>query len=264
MIKKFILSTAVFAASAFSALAGSAISADVLDGWRMADGRQVSAIRLTLAPGWKTYWRAPGDAGIPPLFNWSGSRNLKGVSISWPTPKVFDQNGMRSIGYADQVILPLHVSPKTAGSPIHLKLKLEVGVCQDICVPETLRLNAVLNASSTRPQPAIAGALADRPFTASEARAKGVTCTISPISDGLKLSARLTLPSTGGHEVVVVEAGQPGIWVSQAKTARNGKTLDATVEMVGDGGPFALNRSNLRFTVLGKNRSVDLRGCTPG
>ncbi|MFY8145805.1 MAG: protein-disulfide reductase DsbD domain-containing protein, partial [Rhodobacter sp.] len=60
------------------------LSAEVLPGWRTEQGTHMAALRLTLAPGWKTYWRSPGDAGIPPLFNWSGSQNLSGVRVHWP------------------------------------------------------------------------------------------------------------------------------------------------------------------------------------
>ncbi|MCX8508161.1 MAG: protein-disulfide reductase DsbD family protein, partial [Rhodobacteraceae bacterium] len=53
------------------------LKAEILPGWRTESGSQMAALRLTMAPGWKTYWRAPGDAGIPPRFDWTGSANLK-------------------------------------------------------------------------------------------------------------------------------------------------------------------------------------------
>ena len=58
--------------------------ADLLTGWRLEDGRHAAAIRIRLDPGWKTYWRAPGDGGIPPSFDWQGARNLAGWSVHWP------------------------------------------------------------------------------------------------------------------------------------------------------------------------------------
>ncbi|MEM9552608.1 MAG: protein-disulfide reductase DsbD domain-containing protein, partial [Pseudomonadota bacterium] len=75
------------------------VQVEVLDGGETAHGTVMTALRLTLADGWKTYWRAPGDAGIPPSFNWRGSRNVGEVAITWPTPQVFNDYGMRSIGY---------------------------------------------------------------------------------------------------------------------------------------------------------------------
>ncbi|AXI45304.1 hypothetical protein C1J03_04175 [Sulfitobacter sp. SK012] len=243
---------------------GAPISADVIQGWRQADGTQITALRLTLAPGWKTYWRAPGDAGIPPEFDWSGSRNLAGVGITWPTPEVFNQNGMRSIGYHDQLILPLHVKPKVDGKPVDIKLSMDIGVCSDICIPETLKITAILDATDAKPIPAIAAALAQRPYSGSEAGARGVTCSLRPKDGGLEITADISLPSTGSDEVVVIEAGRPGFWVSEADTSRQGNTLRAVADMVPSTGSASLDRSAIRFTVLGQNRAVDIIGCSAG
>lgn len=269
MIKALLFTTALLApltaASADSAFS-TPVTAQLVDGWQQPDGTRIGAIQLTLAPGWKTYWRAPGDAGIPPAFNWRGSRNLRGVAVSWPTPKVFEQNGMRSVGYANQVTLPLAIAPKQPGEPVELRLEMEIGVCKDICVPETVSLTATFDATGSAPVAVIAAALAEQPYSASESGATGVTCTLRPIEDGLQITAMLTLPSTGGREHVVIEAGNPGIWVSEATTSRTGNVLTAQAEMVSGGaaGSMVIDRSALRFTVLGTSHAVDLRGCTPG
>lgn len=265
---KTLLCATAFATAAATAHAGDPVglpvTAELIDGWQQADGTRVSAIRLTLAQGWKTYWRAPGDAGIPPDFTWNGSRNFAGAAVSWPTPKVFEQNGMRSVGYSDQVTLPLTVAAQRAGQPVDINLKMEIGVCKDICVPQTLTIRGTLDSDTTTPLPLIAAALADRPYSAKEVGARGVTCALSPSKDGLFITATLTLPSTGGDEHVVIEAGRPDIWVSEATTQRRGNTLTAQAEMVsGAQGTFALDRSAIRFTVLGASHAVDLLGCAP-
>tara|TARA_R110002049_G_scaffold29972_2_gene102031 strand:- start:118464 stop:119315 length:852 start_codon:yes stop_codon:yes gene_type:complete len=244
---------------------GTPLTAEILPGWRMADGRHVAAVKLTMAPGWKTYWRSPGDAGIPPTFDWKRSNNLRDVAITWPAPKVFDQSGARSIGYAHQVVLPLTITPKRNGKPILLDTTIELGVCSDICVPQTLRLKATLDTEVSTPTPAIAAALAARPFTAAEAGVKSATCSIRPNDQGLGIEARLTLPSSGGAETVVIEPGRPNLWMSEMQSTRSGQTLTATgVLIANSGGAFALDRSALRITVIGSNHSVDISGCSPG
>jgi DsbC/DsbD-like thiol-disulfide interchange protein len=244
---------------------GTPVTATLIEGWQQADGTRMSAVHLTLADGWKTYWRAPGDAGIPPLFDWRGSRNLAGVTIDWPTPQVFGQNGMRSVGYAHQVTLPLSVAPQRADQPVEISLTLEIGVCKDICVPQTLTLEGTLATGGAIPVPAIAAALAERPFSAQEAGAGTATCTLVPVKDGLRITANLTLPPAGGEEYVVIEAGRADVWVSEATSRRNGSVLTAQADMVASGGgAFALDRSAIRFTVLGTSHAVDLRGCTSG
>lgn len=239
-------------------------TATLIDGWQQPDGTRVSAVRITLAEGWKTYWRAPGDAGIPPEFSWNGSRNLAGVAVSWPTPKVFEQNGMRSIGYSNAVTLPLSIAAKRADKPVQINLTMEIGVCKDICVPQTITLKGTLDAASGTPVPAIAAALAERPYTASEAGARGVTCTLTPSEDGLNVTAQITVPTTGGKEFVVIEAGRPDVWVSEATSHRSGNVLTARAEIVpNSSGALALDRSAMRFTVMGNSHAVDLQGCTP-
>ena len=92
-------------------------------------------LQIKLAPGWKTYWRTPGDAGIPPNFDWSGSENLKDASVSWPLPESFETYGLTSWGYQDEVVFPVEVSLKEAGEPLELKLRLQLGICEKVCIP---------------------------------------------------------------------------------------------------------------------------------
>lgn len=238
------------------------VTARLLPGWRLKNGTYMAGLELRMAPGWKTYWRAPGDAGIPPTFSWSGSKNLRDVQIKWPTPRVFWQNSMRSIGYADIVVLPINVTPRRAGKPVTLKSKIDIGVCRDICVPVTLRLAGAL-ATTQKPDPMIAAALATRPFSAKEAGVGRVICTLSPVKNGIHLRAQITLPSTGPKEAVVVETADPAIWSSEPKLSRTGNRLTADADLVhANGGAFALDRSKIRFTILGRNHAVDIVGCT--
>lgn len=91
--------------------------------------------QVKLAKGWKTYWRSPGDSGIPPRFNWQGSTNVNRVTVMWPVPMAFDSGGFLTWGYEDEVIYPMQVELKEAGKPLSLKLNVDFGVCEDICIP---------------------------------------------------------------------------------------------------------------------------------
>lgn len=235
----------------------------VIPGWRMADGRHMAALELKLAKGWKTYWRAPGDAGIPPLFNWSGSGNFRSATVTWPTPGVFHQSGARSVGYQDNVVLPITITPKRKGKQVRLQGVVDLGVCREVCVPVRVKVDEILPATNAKPDPAIAAALADRPFSGEQAGLISATCEISPTRDGLSVTARFALPSTGGREAGVVETGDPLIWASVPKLSRKGRALSMTFDLLhANGGGFSVDRSALRFTVLGKNHAVDIRGCT--
>ncbi len=98
-----------------------------------ADAR--AGIEIKLAPGWKTYWRYPGDSGVPPRFDFAASQNVKTVTIDWPAPHRFSDESGVTIGYKDDVILPLHVVPQDTGKPVRLRLKAEYAICEKICIP---------------------------------------------------------------------------------------------------------------------------------
>lgn len=237
---------------------------EVLDGGLTKRGTYIAALRLTLPDGWKTYWRAPGDAGIPPRFDWRGSSNVGSVEITWPSPEVFDQNGFQTIGYLTQMVLPIEITPARPGQPIRLKGTMEFGMCKEVCIPGTLTFDHTVNAAAPR-HPVIAAALAQRPYSASEAGVRATTCRLSPTKDGVQITAHITMPPAGGREVAVIEPGNPALWSAATQSKRSGNTLIVTTELVNTAsGAFALDRSNIRITVLGKHHSVDIRGCDAG
>lgn len=237
------------------------ISLDYVPGWQVSDGVEMGGIRIRLDPGWKTYWRAPGDAGIPPQFVWSGSDNLRAVRIHWPTPEVFDTAGMQTIGYTGEVILPVELFAKDPDQPVSVQGEALLGVCKDICIPANVGFGTDVGSDPAHGAAAITAALESRPQTA---RVR-ITCTVAPISDGLRLTAEVVLPSQGQDEVAVIEVGRPDIWVSEAETARQGDVLKVQADLVPpNAAPFSLDRSKVRMTVLGQKGAADLIGCDGG
>lgn len=240
------------------------VQVDVLDGGQTRDGTYLTALRLVLSDGWKTYWRAPGDAGIPPQFDWSESSNIEQVRYIWPTPHVFDQNGMQSIGYEEQMVLPVEITPSDPSVPVHLQGKVEIGLCKDICIPGTLSVDHELDATAKR-HPAISAAVAQRPFSRKEAGVRSAVCHLSPIEGGMQLDVEIRMPSSGGREVAVIEPGNALIWASQSKTRRDGDLLHASSDLVHvKNGPLMLDRSAVRITILGQDHAVDIVGCKAG
>ncbi len=109
-----------------------------------------AGIEIRLDPGWKTYWRYPGDTGIPPTFDFSGSQNVKSAAVEWPAPEQFsDGAGGHSIGYVGDVILPLKVTPANAAMPSTLHVNLSYAVCGTLCVPAKAALDLTLTGRST-------------------------------------------------------------------------------------------------------------------
>jgi DsbC/DsbD-like thiol-disulfide interchange protein len=111
--------------SAVRLLAGSRSGAVLLGG-----------IAFQLQPGWKTYWRTPGDSGVPPRFDFSKSENIEAVTVLWPAPAKFDDGaGGHSMGYHDQIVLPLRIVAKNADKPVKLRADINYAVCEKLCIP---------------------------------------------------------------------------------------------------------------------------------
>ncbi len=241
------------------------VQVEILDGGQKANGTYVGALRLTLQEGWKTYWRAPGDAGIPPSFTWRGSRNIGALSMTWPAPEVFSTSGYQTIGYHDQLVLPIEITPENPGRPVRLKGRMELGICKDVCVPSELSFDHQLDSKAGR-NPAIVAAIASRPFSAREAGVTATSCRLKPTKYGIQVEARITMPSAGGTEVAVIEPGSPHLYAGSTSAIRHGATLVATTEFLPASSATiaSVDRSQLRITVLGQHHAVDISGCTAG
>jgi DsbC/DsbD-like thiol-disulfide interchange protein len=96
----------------------------------------MGGIAFQLEPGWKTYWRTPGDSGVPPRFDFSKSENIEAVTVLWPAPMKFDDGaGGYSLGYNNQVVLPLRIVAKSADKPVTLRADINYAVCEKLCIP---------------------------------------------------------------------------------------------------------------------------------
>lgn len=119
-------------------------------------GKVHAAIEIELDPEWKTYWRSPGDAGMPPVIDFSGSVNLKPALVALPVPERFDEGGAISNVYEDHAVFVADTALANPAKPARLQLKLDIGVCQEICVPEHFEAALDIDGSD---DPAAAGIL---------------------------------------------------------------------------------------------------------
>lgn len=192
---------AVFAPDLASAADASAWAGDQRAAVRLIAGGSDSSggavtyragIEMKLGRGWKTYWRYPGDAGIPPRFVFDGSENVQSARVLWPAPRRFNDSSGTSIGYKDTVIFPVHLSPRDPAKPARLRVAVDYAICEQICVLAEAKLELVVGAG--------AGAYADA-LSKSEA---GVPRPAELGQEG-RLSIRRVRQETGpdGPRVVV-------------------------------------------------------------
>jgi DsbC/DsbD-like thiol-disulfide interchange protein len=122
-----------------------------------------AGIEIRLKPGWHTYWRYPGDAGVPPRFDFSGSQNVKAIEVLWPAPQRLPEAGLNTIGYERDVILPLRVIPQEAARPVTLRIKLDYAICEKLCVPAQSKAELALTGGQSTQDPRLAAAEARVP-----------------------------------------------------------------------------------------------------
>jgi DsbC/DsbD-like thiol-disulfide interchange protein len=156
-------------------------------------------IEIRLAPRWSTYWRYPGDAGVPPRFDFSGSQNIADVTVLWPAPKGLSEAESRSIGYVDDVIFPLRIAAREPGKPVVLVLKADYAVCGQLCIPATGTATLTLPVRTSTHEAAL---------VRSEARVP------KPVAigggEGLAITAVSRQLASGHPQVVVDVAAPPG------------------------------------------------------
>jgi DsbC/DsbD-like thiol-disulfide interchange protein len=155
-----------------------------------------AGIEIRLKPGWHTYWRYPGDAGVPPQFDFARSQNVKQAVVLWPAPQRLVEDGGVSIGYARDVTLPLRIVPQNRGKPVTLRLKLNYAICEKLCVPAEATSELLLPAGAA----SLDGALA-----AAEAR---VPRKVAP-DEGHVLAVRAVRREDGPKPQVVVDLAAP-------------------------------------------------------
>jgi DsbC/DsbD-like thiol-disulfide interchange protein len=155
-----------------------------------------AGVEIKLAPGWKTYWRYPGDSGVPPRFDFAGSQNVQSIDIAWPAPhRLSDDSGV-TIGYKDGVIFPLNVVPKDHKKPVLLRVKLDYAVCEKLCVPAEGRVELTLDSGSSTFDGALDAAEAAVPKP-------------GRLGDKTPLAVRTVHREGGAHPRVIVDVAAP-------------------------------------------------------
>ncbi|SDD96782.1 Thiol-disulfide interchange protein, contains DsbC and DsbD domains [Paracoccus isoporae] len=225
-------------------------SAGFLPGWTDAAGNRIAALELVLEPGWKTYWRSPGDAGLPPEFDWMGS-NIAEVAFHWPAPEIIDSDGLRTLGYHDRLVLPFTVTPQDPDRPVGISAQVTFGLCENICIPAQLTLSAA--GPGDRPDRDILAAMDAAPAQ----REIRPACAIGAIEDGMTVTLSLPEP---GRDLAVEYLADPSVWVSAPELSPDGG--EATVDLVAPSGqPFAVAADGIVMTLLGEDGASEFRGC---
>jgi DsbC/DsbD-like thiol-disulfide interchange protein len=220
---------------------------------------RLSGIQLRMEPGWKTYWRNPGDSGMPPEFDWTGSKNLKSAEVLYPAPRRFDDGAGIVVGYGGDVLFPVRLTPEREDEPIELKLAFSYGLCKDLCIPNEVNLSLNLPAEGEKgeallletalaqvPKPARAGLLPE--VAGVEAKLEG---------DAPKLVVDTVFPQGATGIDLFIDGGDAYVPVPKPQgAAQDGKQRFA-VTFISAEEAAAIKGKTLRLTLVSDQGSTE-------
>jgi DsbC/DsbD-like thiol-disulfide interchange protein len=224
------------------------------------DAHLRAGIEIKMQPGWKTYWRYPGDSGVPPHFDFSGSENLKTATVLYPAPHLFTDETGQSLGYKDRIIFPLVISPQQPGKPVRLRLKADYAVCEKLCVPAEGRAELTLTPGASSQDSALAAAEARVPKQVTAAQ---LGLTVRRTNNGTKPLVAVDLGAPAGNPIDLFVEGPTPQWAlpipKRSQTAPAGR---AQFSFELDGLPPGVDpkgQVDLTFTVVTGERAVEVK-----
>lgn len=175
-----------------------------------AAGKVRAGLQIEPLPGWITYWREPGNNGIPPQITVAPDSGVSLTNISFPVPKHISEGGISDIGYDGPVTLPLEFTETRPGSATALKVTAFIGLCKQICIPFQAELSLKLpEAAQSMPEEEAILQAAAASLPASPAPDFKVLAH-SLSADGKHLSLKLALPQHGAAKPDVFVSGPSG------------------------------------------------------
>jgi DsbC/DsbD-like thiol-disulfide interchange protein len=219
-----------------------------------------AGIEIKMQPGWKTYWRYPGDSGVPPHFDFSASENLKVARVLYPAPHLFTDETGHSLGYKNEAIFPVEVVPRQPGKPVRLHLKMDYAVCEKLCVPAEGNAELTLTPGQSSHDKALASAEASVP---KRVPAEQLGLTARRVNSAAKPLVAVDLKAPAGQAVQLFVEGPSPEWAlpipqpaqgAPSGHAQFGFELDGLPPGVDPKGNFELT-----FTIVLGERALEIK-----
>ncbi|WP_373236703.1 protein-disulfide reductase DsbD domain-containing protein [Cohaesibacter celericrescens] len=209
-----------------------------------------AGLEIVLDEGWKTYWKVPGDSGIPPTLDGTRSVNVAKMEILWPVPSRIAVGGTYILGYKDAIIFPLLITPKDPTQSVTLDLNTQIGLCSDLCVPLSADISLQIPPGGDRDlvtEMLIDRDLALAPTAASEAF--GITNIKHQERDGQpdKLTIATKIPDGYGTKDLFVE-GPENWFLPLSKPLLNEDGGLQVFELILDGLPKGGQSKGIKLT----------------
>ena len=221
------------------------------------------ALFIKMKKNWKTYWKYPGDSGFSPEFKIIESNNLKKIEISWPTPKVFFENGSIINGYKKELILPIFFYKEKSSKKIDFKLNFLMGFCDDICIPIKFIINSkkALKANELKNK-LVSNSLEKMPQDLSNSE-NLIECEVKKINKKMKLISKFDnkfFSNNNSIDQLILEYLDGQIWFSEiSKTNKRFEFLSIINSL--DDNNFFLDKSKIKYTIITRSGGFQHKGC---
>lgn len=223
------------------------------------DGQVAAAIEIVLEPGWKTYWRTPGEGGLPPVIDFSRSRNLAAASVGFPPPSRYNDGYTITNVYEGRVIVPIMIEPAVAEVPVTIDIAFDLGVCETICIP--MHIDASVTLAREDDDPAalaiVDEGLAGLPSEPVPGAFEVVSVSRASDADtgAGQFLAEVVVPQAFGTELFV-EGAENWYPIAPQQVARDGNRLTFAFgfETAADSD---LLGATVRFTLVSEGRAVE-------
>ena len=225
----------------------------------VAKTERLAGLHIRLEKKWKTYWRSPGSSGFPPRFDWSGSENIKSIELLWPAPQRYIDKYAVTIGYKDEVVIPIKLALRNPSKPAVLKLRLEFGVCDYICIQAEAALRADIPPPGTAPEQPYTDSLIGYFYRQvpkalqTDAALKVVDVRVTGTKGAERLVIEARYPEGAKKRELFVEAG-PDLYLDTPKRLSEQEKAGALTRFAIDlsraGGGAALKGRELTLTLV--------------
>ena len=221
------------------------------------------ALFINMKKNWKTYSKYPGDSGFSPEFKIIESNNLKKIEISWPTPKVFFENGSVINGYKKELILPIFFYKEKSSKKIDFKLNFLMGFCDDICIPIKFIINSK-NALKTNElkNKLVSNSLEKMPQDLSNSK-NLIECEVKKINKKMKLLSKFDSNFfSNNHSIdqLILEYLDGQIWFSEISKTNERFEFLSTINSFEDNN-FFLDKSKIEYTIITRSGGFQQKGC---
>ena len=240
------------------------VSVEYIPGWKDKNSDIVGVIHFELNPGWKTYWRNPGLFGITPIIDWSASENISNMEISWPTPRIFHEYGVKVIGYETSLSIPIKITKEIFHEKAILNLNLTFGICSDICLLKQKTISApVENDQSNKNFDFVSKALATVPSKITDHAFPLSKCMIEKDGDKLYLKYLISLSEkSNSTPAIIIEYAFSDISIKNQIVKIDEEKLYVSASLQDlHKAEGAIERNRIKALLILENKGFTITGC---